>query len=122
MAEWPEAHFAIGIEAGLLSSPVGPLDVQACVVLDRGGRMTAGHGPGFSHPPPVGRAVEAGRSVGEAIAELAGDPRVPGREGAIGYLSRGMLKRATLTESALLAAWLPRLRPDLYDIQTSLRP
>lgn len=115
LAEWPEAHFGVGIEAGLLESPFGLLDVQACVVLDRGGRLTAGHGPGFPHPPAVHDAVAEGRTVGDAIADLAGVAKVP-EEGAIGFLSWGLLSRAQLTEQAVLAAWLPRMRPGLYGI------
>lgn len=115
LAEWPEAHFGVGIEAGLLDSPFGWLDVQACVVVDRGGRLTAGHGPGFPHPPSVHERVAEGGTVGDAIATLAGTAKLA-EEGAIGFLSWGLQSRAQLTEQAVLAAWLPRLRPGLYGI------
>lgn len=116
LAEWPQAHFGVGVEAGLARTPIGVVDVQWCVVIDAGARATAGHGAGFAPPPAVLRAVEEGRPLGDAVGELAGDPDVGAKAGAIGWLSQGLLDRASLTEQALVAAWLPRLRPHLYGI------
>jgi len=45
---------------------------------------------------------------------LTGIERIGHKMGAIGFLSRGLLDRAQLTEQAVLMALLPRLRPDLY--------
>ncbi len=51
-----EADFGVGIEAGLLwDASVGDyLDVQYCAVVDRSGRVTLGHGPGFEYPTEMG--------------------------------------------------------------------
>ncbi|MHB8585634.1 MAG: inosine/xanthosine triphosphatase [Thermoplasmatota archaeon] len=121
-AEWPEAHFAIGIEAGILESAVGPFDIQACVALDRGGRMTVGQGPGFAHPPEVWRALDRGETVGDAIVRLSGDARTPRSEGAVGFLSGGLVTRSDLTRAAVAAAWVPRIRPGLYGIDRTTTP
>ncbi|MEA3200652.1 MAG: inosine/xanthosine triphosphatase [Thermoplasmata archaeon] len=111
---WPEADFGVGIEAGLFRLEQGLMDVQACAVADRMGRVTYGHGPGFAHPPHVDEQVRAGRSVGDALGALSGEPDIGRKEGAVGWLSRGHVTRTALTEPAVLMAFLPRLRPELY--------
>jgi inosine/xanthosine triphosphatase/pantetheine-phosphate adenylyltransferase len=115
---WPEAHLGVGIEAGLVWSPEANahLDVQWCAVVDRAGRATLGHGPGFTYPPQVAERIKGGRTVGEVVGELAAVKDLGAKQGAIGYLSRGAMDRAELTRGAVLMAMLPRLRPELYGL------
>ncbi|MHB8605497.1 MAG: pantetheine-phosphate adenylyltransferase, partial [Thermoplasmatota archaeon] len=56
------AVFGVGIEAGLLRTEGADrtFDVQACVIVDRGGRETHGHGAGFTYPPDVEARILAG--------------------------------------------------------------
>lgn len=111
-----KADFGIGIEAGLVWSSVlsDYFDVQYCAVIDRSGRITVGHGPGFVYPPRVVDKVKAGATVGEAMARLTGIRGIGSKLGAIGYLTSGKLNREKLTESAVLMAMVPRIRRDLY--------
>jgi inosine/xanthosine triphosphatase len=111
-----QADFGIGIEAGLVWSSVlsDYFDVQYCAVIDRTGRITVGHGPGFVYPPRIVEKVKAGATVGEAMARLTGVRDIGSKQGAIGYLTAGKLNRETLTESAVLMAMVPRIRRDLY--------
>jgi inosine/xanthosine triphosphatase len=108
--------FGVGIEAGLMwSSALSDyFDVQYCAIIDRGGRITVGHGPGFTYPPRVLEKVKAGSTVGEAMERLTGIRRIGSREGAIGYLTEGRLDRKRLTESAVLMAMVPRIRREFY--------
>jgi len=110
------ADFGVGIEAGLLwdASAGDYLDVQYCAVVDRAGRVTLGHGPGFEYPPAVLERVKAGQTVGEAMAELTGVREIGSKYGAIGYLTERRMDRDTLTEAAVLMAMVPRIRRDLY--------
>ena len=111
------ADFGVGIEAGLVWEPkVGDyFDVQYCAIVDRAGRVTVGHGPGFAYPPSVVRRVKEGNTVGEAMAALTGIRRIGSKQGAIGYLTDRRLDRDALTESAVLMAMVPRIRRDLYE-------
>jgi inosine/xanthosine triphosphatase len=106
----------VGIEAGLMwSSALSDyFDVQYCAIIDRGGRITVGHGPGFTYPPRVLEKVKAGSTVGEAMERLTGIRRIGSGEGAIGYLTEGRLDRKRLTESAVLMAMVPRIRREFY--------
>ncbi len=111
-----DGDFGVGIEAGLIWDPsVGDyLDVQYCAVVDRAGRVTLGHGPGFEYPRAVVDRVRAGKTVGEAMADLTGIRGIGAKHGAIGYLTERRMDRDTLTEAAVLMAMVPRIRQDLY--------
>ncbi len=111
-----DGDFGVGIEAGLLWDPsVGDyLDVQYCAVVDRAGRVTLGHGPGFEYPKAVVDRVRAGKTVSEAMAELTGIRDLGSKHGAIGYLTERRMDRDTLTEAAVLMAMVPRIRQRLY--------
>src|SRR5437867_8781546 len=79
-----EGDFGIGIEAGLVWSPLisDYFDVPSCAVVDQSGRITVGHGPGFTSPARAVESVKAGRSVGEAMARLTGIRDIGSKEGA----------------------------------------
>jgi len=111
-----QADFGVGIEAGLIWDPsVGDyLDVQYCAVVDRAGRVTLGHGPGFEYPPGVVAMAKAGATVGEAMAELTGIREIGSKYGAIGFLTERRMDRDALTEAAVLMAMVPRIRRELY--------
>ncbi|MEM4728234.1 MAG: inosine/xanthosine triphosphatase [Thermoplasmata archaeon] len=110
------ADLGVGIEAGLFRSrALGDfLDVQYCAIVDRGGGVTLGHGPGFRYPPAVIERVRAGETVGEAMGAITGIRNIGRKGGVVGYLSRNVLDRKRLTESAVIAALIPRLSPGLY--------
>jgi inosine/xanthosine triphosphatase len=111
-----DADFGVGIEAGLTwDASVGDyLDVQYCAVIDRAGRVTLGHGPGFEYPKAVVERVRAGKTVGQAMAELTGIREIGTKHGAIGYLTERRMDRDALTEAAVLMAMVPRIRQGLY--------
>ena len=90
------------------------LDVQYCAVVDKRGRVTLGHGPGFAYPPSVVERVKGGKTVGDAMDELTGTKAIGRTTGAIGFLSEGRMDRTRLTEAAVLMAMVPRIRKDLY--------
>ncbi|HUR62990.1 MAG TPA: inosine/xanthosine triphosphatase [Candidatus Thermoplasmatota archaeon] len=116
LAAWPEADYAIGIEAGLVRFPAheGHLEAQACVVLDRAGLETHGWGPAFHYPGFVTRRALAGEMVSDVLGPIANDPALGSTTGAIGYLTHGRLDRTGLSRTAILMAFVPRFRRDLY--------
>ncbi len=111
-----DADFGVGIEAGLVwDAAVGDfIDVQYCAVVDRAGKVTLGHGPGFEYPPSVVQRVKAGATVGEAMKALTGVSEIGSKYGAIGFLTEHRMDRDALTEAAVLMAMVPRIRRELY--------
>lgn len=118
LARDANADWGVGVEAGLVEVPGwgDPFDVQVCAIVDRGGRVSLGQGPGFAYPRDILEAVEAGATVGEAVSEAAGIPEVGRKEGAIGVLSGGAMDRTRLTEAGVLMALVPRLNLDRYQL------
>lgn len=115
-AAWPEADYAVGVEAGLNQDPdsVAWYDVQACVIQDRLGDESEGWGPAFRYPDWVTERALAGEMVSDILGPVAGDPRIGGTTGAIGYLSDGRMDRTELTRIAVRMACIPRMRRELY--------
>jgi inosine/xanthosine triphosphatase len=109
-----QADFGVGLEAGVFEMEYGMYDLQYCVVMDKRGHMTIGHGSGFRYPPDVAEKVRMGWSVGDSFRELYGWDKDGKKEGAISYLTNGLLRRKELAEQAVLAAMVPRIRRDLY--------
>lgn len=111
-----DADFGVGIEAGLVwdASAGDYLDVQYCAVIDRAGRLTLGHGPGFAYPPRVVQRAKAGLTVSQAMEELTGIREIGSKHGAIGFLTERRMDRDALTEAAVLMAVVPRIRRNLY--------
>jgi inosine/xanthosine triphosphatase len=110
-----DAHFGVGVEAGLFQENMTGhcFDVQYCAIVDRGGRITTGHGPGFYYPQVVVDELKKGKTVGEVMAELTNIKEIGHKQGAIGYLSNNLLDRSGLTEPAVLMAMVPRIT-DIY--------
>jgi len=104
-------HFGVGIEAGLISNDeVSPtFDVQYCAVVDRGGRVSWGHGPGFVYPDELLDDVAAGKQVREVMRERYWKDPAQSKQGAIHTFSRGHMDRLELTRSAVLMAMVPRI-------------
>ncbi|HEV8360455.1 MAG TPA: inosine/xanthosine triphosphatase [Candidatus Thermoplasmatota archaeon] len=118
LQHWPQAQLGVGIEAGLAwdAGAQQHFDVQWCAIVDRAGRITMGHGPGFTYPADVVERIKGGSTVGDVMSEVAGVKDLGAKQGAIGFLSRGAMDRAELTRGAVLMAMLPRLRPELYGL------
>jgi inosine/xanthosine triphosphatase len=113
---WPDCDYAIGLEAGLVRYPEEKihLEAQACVAIDRNGWETHGWGPGFQYPDWITERALRGEMVSAILGPVANDPRIGSTTGAIGYLTEGRFDRSQLTQMAVLMAFLPRFRRDLY--------
>ncbi|MCG7844097.1 MAG: inosine/xanthosine triphosphatase [Methanomassiliicoccales archaeon] len=109
-----DGDLGVGIEAGVWEREDGLYDVQYCAIVDGMGRTSIGHGMGFRYPPSIAERVRQGSSVGRACGELFEEGDQGSGIGAIGILTKGALDRKTLTEQAVLAAMVPRIKKDLY--------
>ncbi len=116
LAAWPGADYGMGIEAGLVNEPGNDTyyDLQRAFVVDRNGLVTDGWGPAFHYPDWVTRRALEGEMVSDILGPVADDPRIGGTTGAIGFLTDGHMDRTALTRVAVLMAFVPRMRRDLY--------
>jgi len=106
-----DADYGVGIEAGLVRLPGcdEPLSVQICAVVDRSGRLTVGHGPGYALPASVVERLRSGTTLNREMSARVGRDDVKETIGAIGILSGGRIDRFAITREAVLMALLPRL-------------
>jgi inosine/xanthosine triphosphatase len=109
-----KADYGVGIEAGILKMDDGLYGIQFCAIIDKEGRITSGQSSGFRYPPEVEENIEDGITVSKAFYDLYGRKNIGHEEGAIGFLTKGILSRQQLSEQAVLAAMVPRIRPDIY--------
>jgi len=105
------ADYGVGIEAGLVRFPGYDdyLSVQFCAVLDRTGRLTVGHGPGYTLPQEVLDRLMNGSTLNREMSRLSGIPEIKEKEGAIGILSGGRIDRFSITREAVLMALIPHI-------------
>jgi len=110
------ADYSVGIEAGLFYERVIEkyVDRAYCAIMDEHGLVTVGHSGGFYYPPYVMELVNKGMEVGEAMELISGIKEIKKGMGAIGYLSKGHIKRVEFNAQAVLMAMIPRLSHELY--------
>ncbi len=105
-----KADYGIGLESGLFRSEGKYFDCQVCVVYD-GERITVGYSMAFEIPNELAEEMRrSGKTMSKLFAEVAGISEIGRREGAVGYLSRGLAERSQMTEQAFLSAMIPRMR------------
>jgi len=109
-----KADYGAGIEAGILEMDDGLYGIQFCAIIDKEGTVTSGQSSGFRYPPEVEEKIRAGVAVSKAFNDLYDMEDIGHHEGAIGFLTKGMLNRQQLSEQAVQAAMVPRMRPDIY--------
>lgn len=102
-------EMSVGIEAGVFEKEDGLYDYQYCAILDRNGKLTIGTGSGFRYPDAVADLVRSGCTVGDAMHKIYGKENIGKGQGAVGFLSKGLIDRKTLTEQSVIAAMIPRL-------------
>ncbi len=110
------ADYGVGMEAGVVRV-AGRLvmDLQACIVVDRGGRVGVGLSPWFQVPPSwAGRLLE-GEELGAVAEEVLRRVGIRSGLGVIGYLTMGLKTRLEFGEDALLMALLPFMNRGLYE-------
>ncbi|ADP76827.1 cytidyltransferase-related domain protein [Methanothermus fervidus DSM 2088] len=111
-----EYNFSVGIEAGLVEVPktiTGFMDIQWCAIYN-GEKVTLGASAGFEYPPFVIKKVMEGKEVGEIMEKFTGIKNLGEKEGAISYLSKGLLDRVENTEQCVLTAMIPWINRDYY--------
>jgi inosine/xanthosine triphosphatase len=109
-----KGDYGVGIEAGIVEMNDGLYGIQSCAIIDKEGVVTMGQSSSFRYPPGAEERIRAGIAVSKVFDELYGRKDIGRKEGAIGFLSKGLLDRQRLSEQAVLAAMVPRIRPDIY--------
>jgi inosine/xanthosine triphosphatase len=102
--------YAVGLESGIFEVGGKFFDVQWCAVL-HAGKEHMGCSMGFEIPAAEAERLKKHKiTLGELYYEVTGDREIGVKEGVIGHLSGGLLKRSMMAEQAFLCAMVPLMR------------
>jgi inosine/xanthosine triphosphatase len=68
----------------------------------------------FAIPPPITKLVKQGFELGDADDKVFDRTNSKQKSGTVGVLSGGMINRSAYYEHALILAFTPWIRPDVY--------
>jgi inosine/xanthosine triphosphatase len=109
-----DADLGVGLEGGVHRSPWGLLLTGWVAVVDRSGRQGLGSGGRLALPPALAEAVLAGEELGPAVDRLAGQHDTKRGPGAVGILTRGLVRRDEAFRVAMAYAIARFLQPMWY--------
>ncbi|MEM4021277.1 MAG: inosine/xanthosine triphosphatase [Nitrososphaerota archaeon] len=117
-----DADLGVGIEAGLmriLHSITGYVDQHVCAIIDSDERVTLGFSMTLEFPVIVVERILGGRAreAEEVMEEISGIREIGRKGGAVGYLTRDRVRRIDLCAQAIVSALIPRLNPELYNVE-----
>ena len=115
-ARIPKGDFWVGIEAGVQPAPRGPWFMTAWVVVeDAAGRWVPARAGTFPLPPRLVVLLKQGLPLEEALTRWRPQEAARRRTGGlVGVLSDGRLLRESLYVPAVMLAFLPWRRPELW--------
>jgi inosine/xanthosine triphosphatase len=108
------AGFFVGIEGGITKLYSKWFALGAGCVIDNQGRSSYGVSPYFELPENIVDQLLSGDELGDVMEKITGKDNIRQTEGAIGFLSKGMMDRKRLYVHCLIAALVPFLNKDLY--------
>ncbi len=111
------ADFYVGVEGGIIQTCGRWFSCGVVCIGDKTGRQSFGTSPHFPLPESMLEQMLGGIELGTIMAELTGDPKIKQKGGAIGYLTREVIKRKDLYIAGTIVALIPFLNEELYRIK-----
>lgn len=108
------ADFFVGIEGGITKLYSKWFTLGVGCVIDSQGRVGYGVSPYFELPESFVEQLLSGSELGQVMEKISGKDNIRQREGAIGFLSKGVMDRKNLYIHSLIVALVPFLNKDLY--------
>jgi len=108
------ADFFVGIEGGITKLYSKWFALGVGCVIDNQGRIGYGVSPCFELPQSIVEQLLSGNELGDVMEKISGKNNIRQTEGAIGFLSKGMMNRKNLYVHSLIVALVPLLNKDLY--------
>lgn len=108
--------YSLGIESGVFykASNDTYLDFHYCVLIDREGRTTIGSSSGFEVPPNIMKRLKLNETISDAYEKIYGVSDIGGKEGIVGVISGGRLRRYDLITESIRNAFIPRFNVEFY--------
>lgn len=103
-----DADYGIGFESGIFRMGENLHDIALCAIFD-GEKTTFGNSMGFQMPARTIDLLAQHKDLGAVMEKLSGIKKIGYKQGAIHYLSAGLLSRQEMNEQAFLCAMIPRI-------------
>jgi inosine/xanthosine triphosphatase len=108
------ADYGVGIEAGLIETSLGHIELQVAMIIDKSGTVGIGLSPGFQLPKEWVEHILERVELEEIAVKATGREKIGEKLGLIGYLTSGLITRVDLTFQALLMALIPFINRAMY--------
>lgn len=110
----PKADFCVGIEGGNIMHGED-MEVMAWIVVLSKDQQGKARTAGFFLPPPIIALIHKGYELGHADDIVFGVDNSKQGSGSCGLLTDGAIDRLNLYKPAVIMAFIPFLKPELYD-------
>lgn len=108
------AQFGVGLESGIEFRDDGLWTFGWVAVVDRQGKMGLAKTIEFRLPDGLAKLMKNGMEQGEADATFFKRNDHGEKEGTVGLLTKGQVKRAEAFSQAIIFALVPFLNPEYY--------
>ncbi len=108
------AEFYVGIEGGIYKIADVWFSFGAVCIMDKNGKIGWGTSPMFTLPDFVVKKLQTRVELGEVMDELIDEHNSKQKQGAIGYLSKGVIDRMKLYEMGVIMALVPFINSGWY--------
>lgn len=102
-----QADYGVGLEGGVMETPMGFFTCAWCVIVDASGRMGDGGGMHMRLPPVVVDILRLNGELGPAMDALIHESNTKKGRGAIGILTNGLSSRQVAYEQLVAMAAAP---------------
>ena len=109
-----QADFIVGIESGIIEQYGNWFSLNVICIMDTQGRCSFGTSPQFPLPQSILEQIMIGKELATITGEMTGDSNSRQKEGFIGFLTKGKVKRKDLTAMGVMFALIPFLNEKLY--------
>ena len=106
--------FCVGIEGGMMQVHGTWFGLSVACIVSGDGEESYGTSPLYEMPKSIVDSVLDGRELGVILIELSSDRNIRERQGAVGYLTHGLLTREEAHDAAVRVALAPHLSRDVY--------
>lgn len=109
------ADIGIGLEGGTIDTPHGMFLANWAASYDGNGGFGVGHGGYIPLPEVVAKKIRKGGELGPVMDELRGEKNTKQKDGAVGFLTNGMVPRQAAFERGIVFALARYLNTDMYN-------
>ena len=108
------AQFFIGLEGGIIELYSKWFNFGVVYIIDNEGKTGLGISPCFELPDRMVQELLNNAELGEIMGKMTKDRNIKKKGGAIGFFSKGRMKRKDLYVSGLITALIPFINERLY--------